>query len=218
MKYLDIDNWKRKNQFLFFKDYDNPFYNICTEVDITECHRISNKENLSFFLTSLYLSVKAANALEEFRSRIRGDKVVVHDIIHPSSTVMNDSGTFNFCNFTYRDNFNDFYLEAQECIRKTLANQGELEAKPESDDLIHYSVIPWISFNSVSNARRFDKKDSIPKIILGKFFEKGDKLMLPISIEVHHSLVDGFHIARYLELFQRYSNDSEKILTTPLKS
>ena len=86
-----------------------------------------------------------------------------------TTSFSNDDGTFNFCNFTYMDNFNDFYHDAQECIRKTLDNKDELEAKSERDDLIHYSVIPWISFNSISNARRFDKKDSIPNNRVKRF-------------------------------------------------
>lgn len=213
MKFIDIENWDRKKQFYFFKDYDNPFYNICTDIDISECLRISKEKKLSFFLTSLFLSIKAANSVEEFRYRIRGENVVIHDTISPSSTVLNDEGTFNFCNFNYYKNFQEFYKNAQESIQRTLANKDILEEKSDCDSLIHYSVIPWISFNSVSNARRFDKQDSIPKIIMGKYYQKGNRFMLPISVEVHHSLVDGFHVAKFLEIFQQYSENSANLFS-----
>ena len=213
MKFIDIENWDRKKQFHFFKDYDNPFYNICTDIDISECLRVSKEKKLSFFLTSLFLSIKAANSVEEFRYRIRGEKVVIHDTISPSSTVLNDEGTFNFCHFNYYESFQEFYNNAQKAIGQSLENNEILEAKSDCDSLIHYSVIPWISFKSVSNARRFDKRDSIPKIIMGKYYQKGNKFMLPISVEVHHSLVDGFHIAKFLEKFQQYSKDSANLFS-----
>ena len=35
-------------------------------------------------------------------------------------------------------------------------------------------------------------------------YEQGEgKKYLPVSIEAHHGLVDGFHLAKYLSEFQR---------------
>ena len=40
----------------------------------------------------------------------------------------------------------------------------------------------------------------------GKFSEKNGRKMLPISVEGHHGLMDGFHLAKYLEAFQKELN------------
>ena len=74
--YLDIKNWNRKDQFYFFKDYDNPFFNICAEVDVTELLKQTKASNKSFFLTSLFMSLKAANDIQEFRYRILDEKII----------------------------------------------------------------------------------------------------------------------------------------------
>ncbi len=41
--------------------------------------------------------------------------------------------------------------------------------------------------------------DSVPKISTGKYFREGEKLMLPISVTCHHGLMDGYHVAKFIE-------------------
>jgi chloramphenicol O-acetyltransferase type A len=64
-------------------------------------------------------------------------------------------------------------------------------------------VIPWTSFTSLKHARRFAKDDSISKIVFGKFFQEGNVLKLPISVEVNHAMMDGFQIGKYLNELQK---------------
>jgi chloramphenicol O-acetyltransferase type A len=100
---LNIDEWKRKDQFYFFKDYDNPFFNICTEVDVTELHNFSKQNVFSFFLTSIYATLKAANLIEEFRYRLKDDGVIIHDQIHAGSTFLRKEDTFGFVYLNYKN-------------------------------------------------------------------------------------------------------------------
>jgi chloramphenicol O-acetyltransferase type A len=58
--------------------------------------------------------------------------------------------------------------------------------------------LPWVSFTSFSHARNWRQQDSIPRIAFGKFIEENDRILLPISVEVHHALVDGLHVGRFL--------------------
>ena len=37
------------------------------------------------------------------------------------------------------------------------------------------------------------------KISTGKYFREGEKLMLPISDTCHHGLMDGYHVAKFIE-------------------
>lgn len=209
---LDINSWSRKNHFYFFKNYDNPFYNICTNIEITELLTVTKQNRLPFFLSTLFLSIKSANSIEEFRYRIKGDKVIIFDTIHPFSTILNNENIFNFCPFNYWDNFNKFKEKGQISIKQTIENKDQLRGDPERIDVIHYTTIPWVSLTSMSHARKFNTSDSIPKIVFGKYFNESDKIMLPICIEVHHSLVDGFHVAKYLNVFRENIINSASIL------
>lgn len=213
-KKLDIESWSRKSQFYFFKKYDNPFFNICTEIDVTPLHEFVKANNHSFFLASLFVSLKAANEIEEFKYRIKGNDVIIYDEIHAGSTVANDDNTFSFCYFDYQPTLKAFESLAKKELCAIKTKTEKLDTNDDEDNMIHYSVLPWYSFFSISHPRKFNTEDSVPKIVFGKFSLKNNKLMMPISIEVHHSLMDGFHIGQYLSHLQEIINESKNYLGT----
>jgi chloramphenicol O-acetyltransferase type A len=211
-KTLDINNWKRQDHFHFFKNFDKPFFNICSEVDVSRFYHFLKERDLSFFLASLHATSKAANFIDEFRYRIKGEGVIIHKQIHPASTVINPDETFSFAYFEYKTRLDEFLPAAQAVLNEQRLGQQSFEPQDSRDDLVHHSVLPWINFQSISHPRRFNSQDSIPKIVLGKYHWKEERLYMPISIEVHHSLVDGLHVARFLEKLQEIF-DNPEILT-----
>ena len=208
---LNTDTWKRKKHFNFFKNFDNPFYNICSNIEVTELHKNCKEKGYSFFLGYLYLSIKAVNEIEEFKYRIENDNVVIYDTIHPYSTILNTDNTFKFCDFIYSESFIEFNINAKKAIKRTL-NSDDLVAGDHRNDVIHYTSIPWISLTSMTHAKNFNTKDSIPKIVFGKTFSENSKLLMPLCVEVHHSLVDGYHVGQYYNLFRELVIDSRNIL------
>jgi chloramphenicol O-acetyltransferase type A len=75
------------------------------------------------------------------------------------------------------------------------------------ENVIHYSSIPWLNFTSLSHARAFSFKDSIPKISFGKMTEENGQRRMSMSIHVHHGLMDGYHVGEYVNLFQKLLNE-----------
>jgi chloramphenicol O-acetyltransferase type A len=210
--YLDLESWNRKQHFYFFKEYDHPFFNICADVDVTHLLPYTKEHHLSFFIASLFLSMKVANAIPEFRYRIRGERVIVHDVVHAGSTVLNADQTFSFCYFDYDGNFRAFNEMASRKLGRYQEGYKSFETEEHRDDLIHYSIIPWISFTSFSHARKFKTGDSIPKIVFGKYFELGGVIKMPVSVEVHHSLMDGIHVGKFFDRFQELLQDPGAVL------
>lgn len=35
---VDIDNWNRRENYLFFRDFANPYYSVTSQVDVTEAY------------------------------------------------------------------------------------------------------------------------------------------------------------------------------------
>jgi len=66
------------------------------------------------------------------------------------------------------------------------------------DDLIYFTVLPWVSFTSFAHARTPGRGESVPRIAFGKFTVENKRTLLPISVEVHHALMDGLHVGRFL--------------------
>ncbi len=205
---LDLDTWSRREHFRFFRGYDNPFFNLCADVDVSKVAEACRAPGgPSFFVASLYLSLRAVNDVEPFRYRLRGDGVVVYDAIHAGSTILRDDGTFGFGYFDYSSDFGHFRSQAEEVVNVARKGSGALEDRPDRDDMIHYSVIPWIAFTSFAHARRWGTKESVPKIVFGRRHGEPGAERMPLSVEVHHALVDGLHVGEFFRCFQDYLDD-----------
>lgn len=197
MKYLDKENWKRKKHFEFFKKFENPYFNICTNIDITKTFRYSRENKYSLFRTVLYGVMYCCNEIDEFKYRIRGDKIVIHDTVHPGIAMIADEDVYTNFIIEYKPTLKEFlkvYEETAEKAKKEIVIGEKQEGK---DDLIFLSSLPWISFTSVTNPMRSGYEDSIPRIIYGKHFKQDKKIMMPFSVQVNHCLMDGIHVSKY---------------------
>ncbi len=204
---LNLATWNRKEHFQFFRRFEEPFFGVCVEIDCTQAYRRAKELDTSFFLYYLHKSLVAVNQTEPFHYRIEGDDVIVHEHIGASATINRPDGTFGFSYIAYAEDFREFEQLAQAEIQR-IRNTTGLEPATSSEGVIHYSSLPWIKFTSVSHARSFSHVDSIPKISFGKMTTVNDKQMMPVSVHVHHALMDGFHVSRHLELFQELLNQS----------
>ncbi|WP_428866904.1 CatA-like O-acetyltransferase [Clostridium sediminicola] len=61
-------------------------------------------------------------------------------------------------------------------------------------NLINPLVLIWVSFTSITHPIQMNPVHSVPRIAWGKYFEENGKIKLPLSVQVHHSLVDGIHV------------------------
>jgi len=203
---ININEWSRKPQFDFFKTYENPFFNITANVEVTNLVEYCKKTGESFFLNSLYIGAQINNEISEFRMRIRNNEVIVHDIINFGAPVMHENKTFTFCYFKYFDDKNKFIEDAEVRLKKEKENPS-FNPRHEEDDIIHFSVLPWINFTSIKHARRIPVTDSVPKIVYGKYTESNGKYFMPISLELHHALLDGYHAGLFYEKWEEIESN-----------
>lgn len=202
MKVVDIEEWDRSEQYKFFSQMDEPKWGVTVEMDCSKAYAKAKKRRCSFYLLYLYYSLKAANAVEAFRYRINEDgNVVLYDRVNGSATVDRPNGTFGYGYMDYFEEFSEFEETARVEIEKVRA-ETDLRISNGSNNLIYYSTLPWLKFTSLSHAHSFNKKDSIPQITFGKLSQDGKKWMMPLSVSVHHGLVDGSHVGAYVERFQ----------------
>jgi chloramphenicol O-acetyltransferase type A len=201
-KYLDLQSWARREIFEFYRGFDKPYFNVCVRLDVTgllSCLRQStppgSKPNVS--LAYHYFALRVANEVEAFRYRLLDGKVVVHPIIHAGTTVLLPSGSFTLAYFDYHQDFAKFIVEARSAVDQA-RGEGRFLPRSEHDARIHFTTLPWVAFTSFSHARNWGQEDSVPKIAFGKFTHEHERALLPFSIEVHHALVDGSDVGRYL--------------------
>ncbi|TBW30022.1 chloramphenicol acetyltransferase [Gramella sp. KN1008] len=203
MKEIDYKNWNRKEHFEFFSKYDNPFFGIVTEVDCTEAFALARKNNFSFFAWYLHRSLLAVNRTPELKLRLVDGKVMSFDEIHAATTIGREDGTFGFSHVNFSENFEEFSDELKLQIDAVKNSTGlRVGENSERLDVVHYSTLPWFRITGVSHAKNHNSGESVPKITFGKSFLDGATRKMGVSVEAHHGLVDGIHIARFMEEFQ----------------
>lgn len=203
MRTVDMNSWERAEHYKFFHTMDYPQYNICMDVDITNFLERTKAKKLPFYYSMIYAAMAAANEVEEFKYRIHGDEVVVHDVLHPSFTdLAPGSELFKFVTVELEATMEAFVKKAKE--------KSEYQTKyfpfeeMMRDDLIYITCIPWISFTHLSHTINLRKDDAVPRISWGKYYRQGDKVLLPYSVQVNHALTDGVHVGRYVEKLQEF--------------
>jgi len=205
---LDLKSWSRYEHFKFFSAFDEPFYGITVRVDCTKTYKAAKQNKDSFFLSYLHKSLVAANSIANFRYRIEDGKVFEYERIDASPTINRADGTFGFSYLKFDKDFNTFRDLALPVIQEVRESKG-LVPGTAGQNVIHYSSLPWLDFTSVSHARHFSFGDSCPKISFGKMTKTNDGFEFPVSIHVHHALVDGIHVAQFVERFQELLNQVE---------
>ncbi|WP_411810574.1 CatA-like O-acetyltransferase [Chryseobacterium scophthalmum] len=200
------EEWKRKEHFLFFSKFEEPFFGVTITIDCTLAYQQAKTKGNSFFLYYLYRSLKAANAIENFRYRIIDKEVYLFDQINASATINRPDETFGFSYMDYDKNEELFNQNAKEEIARVQQSKGLIPAG-SGENVIHFSAVPWFDFTSLSHARSFTFPDSCPKISFGKVTENNGKKLMSVSIHAHHGLMDGFHIGLFAEKFQELMNE-----------
>lgn len=200
---LDIENWPRKEHFLFFKQMEEPFFGITTTIDCSKAYETAKESGISFFVYYLHQTIVAVNTIEPFRYRISGEEVLVYDQINASATISRKDNTFGFSLIEYSPDLTIFSENVSKEMERIQNTPGLFTRTFETDNLIHFSAIPWINFTSLSHARGYTIPDSCPKISFGKMMvaENGKRTM-SMSVHVHHGLMDGFHVGQFVDCFQ----------------
>ena len=198
---LNLDTWKRKEHYLFFKQMEEPFFGVSTVIDCTKAYQKAKDLGVSFFTYYLHKTLVAVNQTECFRYRIIEDEIYIYDRIDASATILRGDDTFGFSLIEYAEDLTDFAINTRDEIARIQTTTG-LFTREFADNLIHFSALPWINFTSFSHARSYTWPDSCPKISFGKLMESDGRKTMAMSIHVHHGLMDGIHLGDFLKLYE----------------
>jgi len=212
MKIITFNDPHRQKHFEFFAAMNHPHFNITVEVELTNFLPFVQQEALKFTTAIVFVMAKAANAIKEFRWRIRKKQVVEHTMVHPSFTVHTKaSSVFSFCTVPFQNDLHIFLNDTQQ-IMNEMQNSPSFEDEPGRDDYLFMSSIPWFSFKSIQHAMHYHPCDSVPRFTFGKYFESGNIIKMPLSIQAHHALVNGKEVGEFIDCLQHYLHNPKNLL------
>ncbi len=204
---IDLATWNRNEHFEFFNSFEEPFFGLTTQLDCENAYHKAKTLGVPFSTYYLHKTLVAVNENKPFRLRIENNEVVEFSKIHGSPTVLRDDKTFGFSQINFDPDLVFFAQNAALEVARVKQTTG-LFTREFSPNVIHFSVLPWISFTSFSHARSFTLPDSCPKMSFGKMIiNTVGKRSIPFSVHVHHGLVDGYDVGVFVNRLQDLLNE-----------
>ena len=184
-----------------FRDCIEPAYCVSLELDITNFLKKVREKGYSFTMAMIYAVSKCANEIEEFRYRFVDGQVVLFDKINTAFTYLNsETELFKVVNVEMEDTMDQYVAVARE---KAEAQEAYFTG-PLGNDVFQFSPLPWVAYTHISHTNSGKKDNATPLFDWGKYFERDGKILLPFSVQAHHSFVDGIHIGKLIESIQAY--------------
>ena len=198
-RYIDVDTWPRKDAYRLFSQGYLPYFSVTTPVDVTELHRFTKREGLSFYRAMVYSVTRAMNELEAFRLRIRPEGIAVCETVSPSYTVAGRDGAFGIVGVDYvpGESLADFCRRA--LAAEARQAQQMLVEDHVRDDLIFISSVPWFVTTSVLQEQPTNPDDSFPRVVWDKIHQEKGRRLVNFTVQLNHRLLDGRHVRDLLE-------------------
>lgn len=93
----------------------------------------------------------------------------------------------------------------EHCIKaKKIADEQEAYfTGPLGNDVFQCSPMPWVTYTHISHTNSGKKDNATPLFDWGKFYEKDGRILMPVSVQAHHSFVDGIYIGEFVDVLKK---------------
>lgn len=196
---IDEATWKRAMHCAVFRNSVEPAFCVTFEADVTRFRRMVKEQGVSFTLAMVYAVCKCANEIEAFRYRFLDGKIVLYDKIDTAFTYLNqETELFKVVNVPMIDDLRAYCALAE----KTAKEQTDYFTGPLGNDVFQCSPMPWVTYTHISHTNSGKKDQATPLFDWGKYYERDGKTLIPVSVQAHHSFVDGIHLGQFVQKLQ----------------
>ncbi|GAY78241.1 type A chloramphenicol O-acetyltransferase [Niallia sp. Sow4_A1] len=205
---IDKEEWDRLPYFEHYLKQQCTF-SMTANIDITSLLEQLQNKGIKFYPAFIYMVTRVVNSHEEFRTCFNDEGALVYwDRMIPSYTIFhNDNKSFSSIWTEFSDEFHIFYKNYQDDIKQYANVKGLFTKENVPENSFPISSIPWVSFTGFNLNVNNNHDFLLPIITSGKYFNQEEKILLPISLQVHHAVCDGFHASTFLEELQQLAHN-----------
>lgn len=199
---VNLNEWGRGSLFKFYIDKMRIVMSLTADVNVTKLRAYSKKNNLNFYPLMLWVVSKIINSHDEFKySWDDAGNLIKWDFVSPSYTDFHaDDENFVKMVTEYSDDLFEFCSRVDKDRQRHKNERAILVNQPPN--FFDVSCLPWIKYSHF-DIHVFDEgKFLAPVVTWGKFEEKDGKLIMPLTMNIHHAVADGFHLSRFFNEVQ----------------
>ena len=199
---IDINTWSRKEYYNHYINQVVCSYALTVQVDVTKL------QNQKLYPAMLWLLTDTVNAYEQFRTHLSPQGLGIFDSMNPSYTIFNrEQHNFSAIWTEFTPDYGEF-LSRYRADTEKYKHATVLSPKPGApDNMFDVSMVPWLNFSSFNLNIYGEGKYLLPIFTMGKTFDQEGKTWLPLAIQVHHAVCDGYHVSRFVSTLQQKIQD-----------
>ncbi len=176
-----------------------PMVTLVKTLDVSRLRRVGRRRGLKFNMLMCWCIGKAASQVKEFYMLPVGDKLMRYDSIAVNTIVASREGEVSSCDVPFSGDlaqFNSDYLRLTRRVAETCENHDITDSMViGTSALVQYGIDAAVGmYSGIFNN---------PFIIWGSYRKRWLKTRLTLSLQFHHTQMDGAHAARFLSLLQK---------------
>lgn len=203
---IDLDNWSRGKLFRFYIEKMRIVMSLTVDINVTNLKTYSEKTGLGFYPLMLWVVSKVINSHDEFKySWDKDGSLIRWDYISPSHTDFNGADeSFTKMVTEYSDDLFEFCGRVKADRERYKNDCAVLDDQPLN--FFDVSCLPWVKYRYF-DVHVFDEgKFLAPVVTWGRYEREKGGLMMPLTMNIHHAVADGFHLSRFFNEVQKLIN------------
>ena len=191
---IDRNTWKRREYFEHYYSDVPCTYSMTVRLDVTGPRRHGEK----LYPVLLYCLARVVNRHEEFRTALdEQGRLGIHARMHPCYTVFHrETETFSNLWTEYTEDYGAF----RDAFRRDMERFGSVEGLNGKPGLpantFPVSMVPWETFEGFNLNLQRGYDYLTPIFTLGRCRREGEGEWMPLAVQAHHAVCDGFHVCR----------------------
>ena len=201
-KKIDLENWCRKEHYLYYTNSLNVEVNMTANIDVSELLSFCHTNGYKFYPTLIYCVTKVLNRIENFKMfKDKNGDLCVWDSLVPNYTIFHEEDhTFSDCWTDFTDDFDSFYKNITYDMELGKTKRGIKVKSGQPANFYCVSCTPWTAFTAVSSRVVNGGAAFFPIITAGKY---DDNYQMPVNITIAHAVADGYHIGLFFSDLQK---------------
>ncbi len=203
---VDIKKWSRGDLFTFYIQKMRIVMSLTVDIDVTSLKEYSKKTGMKFYPLMLWVVSKVINCHDEFKFALSEDGTLIKwDYVSPSYVDFHaEDENFTKMLTEYSDDLIEFYGRVMSDRERHKDDRAVIGNQPPN--FFDVTCLPWVKYKHF-DLHVFDEgKFLAPVVTWGKYVEENGKLIMPLTMNIHHAVADGFHLSRFFSEVQQLIN------------
>jgi len=194
---VNFNEWDRGELFRHYIDNMRIVMSLTVDIDVTKLLAYCKGRQLKFYPSMIWIVSKAVNAHDEFKySWDHNGELIKWEFISPSyADFHREDGNFTKLVTIFSDDLFEFHSRFMADKETHQDHRAFVENQPPN--FFDVSCLPWVRYKHF-DVHVFDEgKFLAPVITWGKYELERGKYMMPVTMNIHHAVADGFHLSRF---------------------